>query len=421
MRGGAFADHALDRAGARLSERDRRLAQELAYGVLRLRGRLDALLSTRVHRGLERLDPDVLDVLRLALYQLLELDRVPAYAVVDDAVEMARKVGGAGAAGLVNAVLRGVIRDGAHPEPAPDLERDPAAYLSTWGSHPRWLIERWLQRWDAEEVRALVEANNRRPSVYLAPVGITSGECIQRLREAGCSARPGPLARDIVEIDPGDLTSALATVPAAVQDPAAALVVDYAELPQRARTADLCAAPGGKAFRIAASGCRVVACDRSRRRLGQLSENLSRFPTACVSLVRSDAAHPPLRHVDAVLLDVPCTGTGTLRRRPDARWRLSPGDLEKLVALQRELLAAGAGIVRAGGLLVYATCSLEREENEEQVAEFLSERPEYTLEPPSGPFPEGTLTGRGELYVLPQRCGTDGAYAARLRRRGAGD
>lgn len=421
MRAGAFADHAFDSVAARLGEKDRALAHELAYGVLRLRARLDLVLRARLRRGLERLHPDVLDTLRLGLYQLLELDRVPAYAVVDDAVQMAHRVAGAWAAGLVNAVLRGVIRDGPHVEPAKDLERDPAAHLATWGSHPRWLIERWLQRWSVGEVRALVEADNRRPSVYLTPLGMSQEECLRRLREADCAAEPGPLARATVEIDPGDVARALAAVPAVVQDPAAALVVDYAEVPPGARVADLCAAPGGKALRLAGSGCRVLACDRSRRRLARVAANLARFSGLEVALVCADAARPPVRGLDAVLLDVPCTGTGTFRRRPDARWRVSPRDLQALVVLQRELLAAGAEAVRPGGLVVYATCSLEPEENERQVTEFLKGRPDYHLEPPSGALPDGLLTSRGELYVLPQRWGTDGAYAARLRRRGAGE
>ncbi len=418
VRSGAFADRALARWSRRLDPSDRRLARELAYGVLRLRGRLDFVLEGRVRGGLGRVEPDVLDVLRLGLYQLLELDRVPAYAAVDEAVEAARIAAGPGAGALVNAVLRSVAREGWDGALFPDRERDPVGYLSTWGSHPRWLVERWVACWGADEAERLVEANNRTPPVCLTSLEGGAEDCLRRLAECGVSARPAPLARDSVEIDAVDLESALRAVPCVVQDPAAALVVEYADPEEDEVVADLCAAPGGKALKLAASGRTVVACDRSRSRLRRLAENLARAPALRVSRVCAAAAAPSLRPVDAVLLDVPCTGTGTFRRHPDARWRIGPADLAALAEAQRRWLGAAAGVVRPGGLLVYATCSLEAEENEDQVSEFLEERREYCLEAPPRDLPEGVITGRGELSVLPQHFGTDGAFAARLRRRG---
>lgn len=399
-----------------LDPADRRLAQELAYGTLRLRARLDAWLAGRVRGGLARVEPPILDSLRVGLYQLAELDRVPDHAAVDESVEAARAAAGPGAASLVNAVLRRVAREGVAADAFPDPIRDPVGWATTWGSHPRWLVERWLARHGAEAMRALVDANNRRPAVALSPLGLEVEAARRRLAERGIEAREGPLAVGSLEIEPGDLALALEALPALVQDPAAALVADFADPPAGARVVDLCAAPGGKALRWAASGRRVLAVDRSRERLRRLEENRARTGLH-VWVLCADAAHPPLRPADCVVLDAPCTGTGTLRRHPDARWRLEPRDLEALVKLQRALLDGAAATTRPGGLLIYATCSLEPEENEDQVNAFLDAHDEFEREPPAAPLPRGVRTDRGDLFVFPPDAGTDGAFAARLRRR----
>ena len=415
VRRGALLDRALDRRASGLDPADRRLAQELSYGVLRLRARLDARLGRRVRGGLARVEPSVQDALRLGLYQLTELDRVPDHAAVDESVEAAREAAGAGAASLVNAVLRRVAREGVEADEFPDPKGDPVGWAATWGSHPRWLVERWLARHGADAMRALVDANNRRPAVALTLLGLDVETARRRLAERGIDARDAPLAVGSLEIETGDLAAALETVPAVVQDPAAALVTQFADPPPGAQVVDLCAAPGGKSLRWAASGRRVFAVDRSRERLRRLEENCARTGLH-VPILCADAAHPPFRPADCVVLDAPCTGTGTLRRHPDARWRLEPSDLEALTTLQRALLAGAAGATRPGGLLIYATCSLEPEENEDPVNAFLDAHDEFEREPPSA-LPRGVRTDRGDLFVFPPDAGTDGAFAARLRRR----
>jgi 16S rRNA (cytosine967-C5)-methyltransferase len=226
-----------------------------------------------------------------------------------------------------------------------------------------------------------------------------------------------PLAPDAVRLSSGGVLEALAAVPSVVQDPAAGLVVRYAAVPPGARVADLCAAPGGKALALAETAGYLAAADLGFGRLARLRENLRRLEGLPVGLVVADARQPPFRPVDAVLIDVPCTGTGTFRRHPDGRWRLGPEDLESLVRLQREILEAAASVVRPGGLLIYSTCSLEPEENEEQVDAFLNEHPEFELEPPApGVLDPALLDVGGRLVVLPQEVGVDGAFAARLRR-----
>jgi len=400
---------------AGLAARDRAFVHELAYGSARLRGRLDHLLAARVRGGLERLEPVVLEILRLGAYQLLHMDGVPRYAAVSQAVAQARDASGRGAGGLVNAVLRAVAADGGGPEFFPDFGRDPEGFLVTWGSHPAWLVRRWLGRWSADEVRALVEADNRRPSVYLVPLHAPPDEAAAILEARGIVATPVGKGTLCLELEAGaGPASALEALPSLIQDPAAHLVARYADLPAGTKIADLCAAPGGKALALAARGGYTLAADRSEVRMRRLRENARRTGLG-VGMVVADARRPPLASVDAVLLDVPCTGTGTLGRHPDARWRLGPGPMDEMMRLQREILDAGARLVAPGGVLVYATCTLEPEENEEQVAAFLDRHPDFRLEPTDA-VPSEYLDGEGHLVVLPQRHGFDGAFAARLRR-----
>lgn len=412
---GLRLDVALERAATSLAARDRAFVHELAYGVARLRGRLDHLLARKVRGGLGRLDPPVLQVLRLGAYQLLYMGSVPRYAAVSQAVEQARGASGAGAAGLVNAVLRGVADDGAGLDLFPDFATDPAGHLSTWGSHPRWLVERWLRRWSPEEVRDLVRADNRRPALYLVPLRDTPEEARRLLHVAGVMARPVGRGTACIRLRRGTSPArSLAMLPSIIQDPGAHLVVRYADLPPGMKVADLCAAPGGKAMALATGAAYTLAADRSERRAGRIRENAVRTG-ARVGVVVADARHPPLARSDAVLLDVPCSGTGTLGRHPDGRWRLERESMDDMIHLQREILDAGAELVAPGGLLVYATCSLEPEENQDQVGAFLRRRPDFVLEPTDA-VPADYRDAEGHFVVLPQRHGFDGAFAARLRR-----
>ncbi|MGH7445494.1 MAG: 16S rRNA (cytosine(967)-C(5))-methyltransferase RsmB, partial [Longimicrobiales bacterium] len=406
--------------------RERPFTHELTYGTLRLRGRLDFMLAQLVRRGLDQVDADVLDVLRLGAYQLVEMHGVPAYAAVSQAVEQAKAVAGKGAGGFVNGVLQS-LRRSAHTIVFPTLAEDPVARLSTWGSHPRWLVERWVARYGVQDAVALVDANNARPALYLRPIGIGAEEARVRLAAAGIDAeRPdigglgaGSIVPDTLLLPaPVRVIDALAAVPAVIQDPAASLVASAVAAPPGAVVADLCAAPGGKAIVIAgarAAPSLVVACDVSVDRLERLRENVARVGVANVSVIAGDARRAPLARADVVLIDAPCTGTGTLRRHPDGRWRVTPEDLAALVTLQSEILAGAAALVPKGGALLYATCSLEAEENAMQVDEFLERHRDFVLEPIEEVH-EAARDARGCVVVLPQKLGVDGAFAARLRR-----
>ena len=385
----------------------------LVYGTVRLRGRLDSVLEQHCRDPVSGLDPEVRTALRMGAYQILEMDGVPDYAAVSQSVAQLKGTRKRGAAGLVNAVLRKVVASRYGRHGFPDPEEDLTGYLETWGSHPGWMVRRWIRHFGTRAARELVDANNSEPAVYLRPVGTDASTAADALNGAGlhasvangveaCRLRPG--------VNPGD---ALRVVPGVIQDPAASLVVDYVSPDPGTVVADLCAAPGGKAMALTDGAAGVVAADRSRQRLARVAEAKQRL-AARVWLVVADACFPPVREAGTVLVDVPCTGTGTLRRHPDGRWRVSEHDLRVLTDVQRQILWGAAAAVPRGGLLVYATCALEPEENWGQVKRFLTRHPDFRVQP--GKAPERFLDSRGCLVVLPHESGFDGAYAARLRR-----
>ena len=417
LRAGVLLDAAFDRRSGLLDARDRRWAQELVYGMLRRRSWLDAVLGERVRGGMVRLDPDLTDLLRLGAQQLLHMGSVPPYAAIGQTVELAKQRHGVGASKLVNAVLRRLDRDRAdlHVE----TPADAVAALALRFSHPRWLVARWLARWGARETASLLEANNAQAPLVVRPFGVVREQLEAMLESSGVAVADAPLVSDSLAIGGGVGLRDLGAFQQGlffVQDPAATLVTRYSAFPAGARVADVCAAPGGKAVELARTAAFVVASDASVARLGRLRETVARLELRNVHPLVSDARAPALMPLEAVLVDAPCTGTGTFRRHPDARWRLAPNDIAVLAATQRAILHAAASIVAPRGLLVYSTCSLETEENDAQVETFLAAHPEFTLEPP----PEGTVPAAvldaGRLRVLPHRHGADGAFAARLRR-----
>jgi len=419
LRRGEFLDQSFERRISPLDARDRRWTRELVYGMLRHRGWIDAVLSERVRGGLVRLDPDVIDLLRLGVYQLTNMGSVPAYAAIAQTVELAKRRHGLGASKLVNAVLRRTDRERDELNvPAPS-EADEA--LSLRYSHPRWLVARWIERLGEQDTERLLASNNAEAPIVIRPYGIVREQLEAMLEEAGVHVAEAPYVPESIAISGGTTFTELGAFKKGlffVQDPAATLVTEYAAVPSGATVADLCAAPGGKALELSKVAGTVIASDRSFGRIQRLLANQERLETTNLFPFVGDAREPAIAPVDAVLIDVPCTGTGTFRRHPDARWRLKISDFAVMSALQKTIIRAAAQVVKPGGLVIYSTCSLEPEENDDQVDSFLAENPSWILEPP----PEGSvapeLLDGGRLRVLPQRHGTDGAFAARLRRVG---
>jgi 16S rRNA (cytosine967-C5)-methyltransferase len=413
VRSGRPFEAALDRGVGKLREPDRRLAHELAAGVLRQRSVLDERLAPLVPRGWARVHADLQDILRLGAYQLTALNRVPRHAAVDTSVALAKHRSGARAAGFVNAILRRL----AGPEPLTAAARkDPVERLAAEHSHPVWLVRRWVHSFDVPGTEALLGWNNTRPRLVLQAARQDLETLASRWRAAGIKVESAPFGAGLItdRSRPGDLPG-YRDGDFMVQDPAQALLARFVDVSPAALVYDACAAPGGKTIALGRHAKTVVAGEVSPTRARRLVENLVRAGSGRELVVVADGRQPPLRQADVVLLDAPCLGTGTFARHPDARWRVSPEILASLERLQSELLERAAAVVSPGGLLVYSTCSLEPEENRAQIDGFLARRSEFRREP-SAAVPSELLSPEGDLMILPQHHGMDGAYAARLRR-----
>jgi 16S rRNA (cytosine967-C5)-methyltransferase len=425
---GAYANLLLDARlrQSRLSAQDRALATELTYGVLRWQGRLDGILAEVLDRPIPALDLPVRQVLRLGAYQLRFLSRIPDFAAVDEAVSLIRLVGAGRSAGYVNAVLRELLRRPAQPDIDP--ARDPVGYWSTAGSHPRWLVERWVARLGAEEAGRLMTANNTVPPVTVVVNTLKAGvESVRRaLMDAVPSLAPGRWLPEVFNLrgagGPADLHGFGEgwLIP---MDEAGALPVLALDLESGQRVLDACAGGGGKSALIAARvgpDGEVLALDQSPRAVRRLQGAIGRLGLATVRPHLADARAAGATwagRFPRVLLDAPCTGLGTIRRRPEIKWRREKEDLARASALQAELLAGVAGAVAKDGLLVYSTCSLEPEETEDVITAFLALHPGFHLEAPGPIWPEaGLLDAAGLLRAWPHRHGTDGFFVARLRR-----
>lgn len=392
-----------------MAERDRRLAHALAAGVLRHQRPLDAALD------LQRADPRLHDVLRLGAYQLRYLDRVPPYAAVATSVSLARERAGGDAARFVNHVLRALTRS-----PSPSS-------ASVRSTHPAWLLDRWRARFGPDDTARLVAWNDTPPPLTLQPARWDLGTLRARLHDAGIATGDAPFGTGLrlARGEAGSRLPAPRSLPGyieggfIVQDAGAALVCRFAALPPGTLAYDACAAPGGKAVTLEVLGARVIAGDHRRDRLPRLIDTVRRAGRT-VRVVAADLAAAPFAggRFDAVVVDAPCTATGTFARHPEARGRITARAIAVQAARQRGLLDAAAPLVHPGGVLVYATCSLEPEENAEQVDAFLERHREFARAPVGGAVPATLVTAAGDLLALPPRHGTDGAYATRLVRRG---
>jgi 16S rRNA (cytosine967-C5)-methyltransferase len=424
---------ALARARSRLADdRDRALAGEIATGTLRWQGAFDYVIAAFANRPLGKLDVEVLQILRLSLFQLLHLDRVPAAAVVKDAVDLAGKAGKRSASGLVNAVLRRVSREREQlplpPRPA-DGERNEAAlaYLTTTLSHPGWLAARWLDRYGFEAAAAWEQFDNSPAPLTLRvnPFKATREKVMAMLSARGITTEPARHAPDGLIVREGNPVGLGLEEDGAfvIQDEASQLVALYAGARPGERVLDACASPGGKTTAMAAAmngAGRVVASDIRGRRVQLLARTVTRSAAPQVSIVQADAAGAlPFGAVfDRVLLDAPCSGLGTIRRDPDVRWRRQPEELPVLAKAQAAMLQRVGEVLAPGAVLVYATCSSEPEENDEVVDRFVAEQPEFRVMTPADPHPALTpfVGPDGRFRTLPHRDGLEAFFAAMLVR-----
>jgi 16S rRNA (cytosine967-C5)-methyltransferase len=419
---------ALAHARVRLAdERDRALAGEIATGTLRWQAAFDHVIQQFAGRAPSKLDREILAILRLSMFQLLHLDRVPAAAVVNDAVELAGKAGKRSAAGFVNALLRRVSRERAQ---LPLPEEPPLDVVAITLSHPRWLAGRWIARHGEAAAIAWARFDNAPAPLTLRAnlLKTTRDQLAGDLAAEGIATAAARFAPDALIVTAGNplLTPIAHSGSFVVQDEASQLVGAFAAAAAGERILDACASPGGKTTQMAAAmngTGMIVAADVRGRRLDLLRRTVTESGALNVRVVQSNArAAPPFDRVfDAVLVDAPCSGLGTLRRDPDVRWRRAESDLPPLAAAQREMLDQLATVVRPGGRLIYSTCSSEPEENEDVVRAFLEAHPEYRRDT-AAPFQQqphlaALLDAEGSLKTLPFRDGLEAFYAAALRRR----
>ena len=421
----AFASVLLAHATAELRADDRALCYELTLGVLRRLLWLDRVIEHYAGRPVASLDRAVARSLRLGLYQLRFLTRVPASAAVNESVNLVHAANLRSAAGLVNAVLRRATRE-------PDFDpaarvRDEIERVAVAHSHPPWLVARWAAAFGLVEAEALARANNRTPpaAFRVNRLRATEAEVIEKLRAAGVEVEPSRVAEGAWRVAAGgggEVLRALAHGGALyTQDEASQLVGRVVGARAGERVLDVCAAPGSKATQVATltnDRAEIVAGDLYDHRLRVVAESAARQGVESIAVVAFDAEGEALPFAegtfDRVLVDAPCTGTGTLRHNPEIRWRLAPADITELAARQARILANAAPTVRRGGRLVYSTCSVEPEENEAVVAAFLEAHKEFRQT--RADAPDGLLTAAGAARTWPQRDDTDGFYVAVLGR-----
>ena len=408
---GAFSSILLAAEEPRLIPADRALCHELVLGVLRWQVNLDKIVEHCSKRRIESLDPAVRIALRLGLYQLRFLTRIPESAAVNESVSLVRLARLNSATGFVNAVLRRAIRE-ADYDPTTEAS-DPLDQIAIRTSHPRWLIERWVRSFGVEEAEAFAQANNMMPPTAFRVVGARANEAevLSQFRSAGASLEPSRVATGAWRVS--GATSLLRELSSEgqiyLQDEASQRVAEILDVQSGERVLDLCAAPGGKTTLIAGEAkdnALIVAADRSATRMDTIiaTTNLQGLKSIKPLLLDAGQTLPFVSNsYDKVLLDAPCSGTGTLRRNPEIRWRLSEVDIGAFAENQKRFLANAAQVVKPGGRLVYSTCSVELEENEEVAAHFTTNNPQFK-----------TISS---VRTWPHREGSDGFFISVFERR----
>ena len=415
LQGDAFVEDILDDAFTTTKMRpdDRRLAQEMVYGCVRWQGTLDWLVARKTEGRTQQ--PQVQVFLRLGLYQLFFLDRIPPHAACYETVEIAKRLGLAGQANFINAILRRC--DAERTEVRQLLAELQATQPHVGFSHPDWLVQKWTERWGADDTRRLLEWNNTAPltCIRVNTLKTEPTKLLDRWRlneSVEYDFVPCAWAEEhhVFALKSHPPLAALGSFRDGwfyVQDPSTLLAVQALDPWAGESILDLCAAPGGKTAYIAQkmeNDGELLACDVSADRLKLVTENCTRLGVTCVKTLAL-GEHPEaaleFRKFDKVLVDAPCSNTGVLRRRVDLRWRIQPEEITRLRETQSKLLRLAGARVKPGGTLVYSTCSLEPEENGNVVQEFLAAHPQFKLE--------------SERELLPFRDGVDGGYVAKLR------
>lgn len=438
---GAYSNLQLNRAlqEAQLSRPDAGLATELVYGTIQHQRLLDERLQELVTKGFNKLTPWVLVLLRMSAYQLLMLDRIPAHAAVNEAVVIAKRRGHSGISGMVNGVLRNMERNLAELRKPLDLA-DPVKRIGITYSYPDWLVKRWIDTYGEAITEQICASGNEPPhnSVRVNPLRLSRDKAAEMLAEGSggeATIEASKLSAHALIISGiGNVagTEGYRTGLWSLQDESSMLVAEVCAPKPGMKVLDCCAAPGGKTTHLAElmeDRGQVIANDVHPHKKQLIEEQAARLGLTSVQAVTGDAAELASRFepgsFDVVLLDAPCSGFGVIRRKPEIKWTKSAEDVHAIAALQEQLMDEAAKLVRIGGTLVYSTCTIEREENERQVAKFLERHPAYKLD---AAWPEQVLRPlqeahaiaepfSGMVQLLPQQFGSDGFFIARLTRQ----
>ena len=421
----AYLEKLLDNElkNSELSGPDKALLYEIVHGVTRWQGRLDWILNGFYKGQFSKAIPNLKNGLRVALYQILFLDRIPDHAAVNEAVEFVKKLQGQKPADLTNAILRNIIRSKnsiRYPDPNEDL----IGYLSAYYSHPSWMVKRYVERFGKDETEKLLNANNDKPYLTLRINAIKTNpqEFKSLLEKVNLKYRPGKFLNEFVQLQ--NLTNITAWDYYQkgffnIQDESAGLAVRLLDVEPGMNVLDMCAAPGGKTAYLGSlmnNTGTITALDRYEGRLKLVIKNDERLGLTCVKTIESDALDFESEPFDRVLADVPCSGTGTLSKKPDIKWKKDIFDLRKMSEIQLKLINKAAKLVKVGGVLVYSTCSIEPEENFEIVKKFLQSNPNFKFESAKGKISDRVVDENGCVQTLPHVHQMDGAFAAKLIR-----
>jgi 16S rRNA (cytosine967-C5)-methyltransferase len=407
-----------------LSGPDKALLFEIVHGVTRWLGRIDWILNGFYKGQFSKCIPNVKNAMRVAIYQILFLDKIPDYAAVNEAVDFVKKMQGQKPADLTNAVLRNVIRSKdsiRYPDPNEDL----VAYFSAYYSHPSWLVKRWLARYGKEETENLLIANNNRPFHTIRVNGLrTNIEELQKLlKSVDLKFSAGKYLPEFLKL--ATLTNIVdweyfQKGYFTIQDESTGIPVKLLDLQSGDRVLDLCAAPGGKTAFISdllKNTGEVVALDKFESRLKILEKNLTRLGAENVSIKEIDALDfEDESGFDKVLIDAPCSGFGTLIKKPDLKWKKDLGDIRKIANIQYQLLVKGSSLLRVGGILVYSTCTTEPEENKDVVKKFLEQHQDFKVVNAKESVNEILVDEEGYVQTLPSTHGLDGSFAVKLQK-----
>ncbi|MCX5840389.1 MAG: 16S rRNA (cytosine(967)-C(5))-methyltransferase RsmB [Deltaproteobacteria bacterium] len=428
---GLFAEPLLDQAlsGSRLTNiHDRHLLTEIVYGTLRKRGRIDGIIARFYNGDRAGMETGVKNILRTAVYQLLFTDRIPPFAIVNEAVKIA-KISHRASSGLVYAILRNIIRRQENITD-PDFSKNPAAHISQVHSHPLWLVERWLKQFGPEETLAICRANNDIPplSVRINRLKTTREPVLAELGQSVFETRKTAFSPDGLILSGGAVplreTPSYREGHLPIQDEASQLITCLVDPKPGMTVLDACAGAGIKTSHLAErmqNRGRILALDRSGQKLKAQRANMKRLVITIVETSIQDVSEDPDDALpgafDRVLVDVPCSGLGTLRRNPEIKWRIRPADIDDFSSLQKRLIDQAARCLKRGGILVYSTCTLTPEENEAVIRDFLSRSGDFHLENPPDLVPASMVTGEGFFKTRPDLHTTDGFFGAILRRR----